>query len=285
MQQRNMLTVTDHSRQRAGLRYVYPVLSRRSGGLSVGVNLNPNNACNWRCVYCQVEGLQRGAAPRIDVALLHRELEDFIRQVVCGDYLERHLPVGFRVLKDIAISGNGEPTTAKEFAEVVETIGAVRTRFGLGAAVKTVLITNGSQLHHHGVQVGVRSLVQWQGEVWFKVDRATAEGLWEVNRTRIPVARVEENVRLCAELCPTWIQTCWFACDGLPPAPAELAAYLEFLRQVQERGAKLRGVLLYTLARPSAQPEGIRLAPLPAEALERVAERIRALGLEVRVSP
>jgi len=40
------LTVTDHSRESAGLTYVYPVLSRRSGGVSVGINLNPNNACN-----------------------------------------------------------------------------------------------------------------------------------------------------------------------------------------------------------------------------------------------
>ena len=54
-----MLKVTDHDRNAAGLRYVYPVVSRRAGGVSVGINLNPNNACNWRCVYCQVPRLVR----------------------------------------------------------------------------------------------------------------------------------------------------------------------------------------------------------------------------------
>ena len=52
-----MLTTTDHDRGSAGLTYVYPVISRRSGGLSIGINLNPNNACNWRCIYCQLHAL------------------------------------------------------------------------------------------------------------------------------------------------------------------------------------------------------------------------------------
>jgi sulfatase maturation enzyme AslB (radical SAM superfamily) len=35
--------------------YVYPVISRRSRGLSIGVNLNPDTACNFDCIYCQVD--------------------------------------------------------------------------------------------------------------------------------------------------------------------------------------------------------------------------------------
>ncbi|MCG8997432.1 radical SAM protein, partial [Laribacter hongkongensis] len=57
------LTPHDHSRNSAGFQYVYPVLSRRAGGVSVGINLNPNQACNWRCIYCQVPGLVRSQAP------------------------------------------------------------------------------------------------------------------------------------------------------------------------------------------------------------------------------
>ncbi|MCZ7653212.1 MAG: hypothetical protein M5R42_01445 [Rhodocyclaceae bacterium] len=39
------LDVTDpHSRDSAGLTYVYPVVSRRAGGVSIGINPNPNNA-------------------------------------------------------------------------------------------------------------------------------------------------------------------------------------------------------------------------------------------------
>ena len=68
------LTTFDHDRDKAGLRYVYPVVSRRACGVSIGINLNTDNACNWRCVYCQVPGLVRGAAPTVELARLEEEL-------------------------------------------------------------------------------------------------------------------------------------------------------------------------------------------------------------------
>ena len=75
------LSTTDHSRDSAGLRYVYPVVSRRAGGVSIGINLNTNNACNWRCIYCQVPDLVRGTAPPVDLALLEKELSDFLHDL------------------------------------------------------------------------------------------------------------------------------------------------------------------------------------------------------------
>ncbi|GIW45019.1 MAG: hypothetical protein KatS3mg077_2301 [Candidatus Binatia bacterium] len=278
-----VLTFLDHSRERAGLRYVYPVLSRRAGGLSVGVNLNPNNACNWRCVYCQVPGLRRGAAPRIDVERLEEELREFLRAVMAGDYLQRHLPPEFRVFRDVAVSGNGEPTTAREFAAVVEAIARVRQDLGVPANVKTVLITNGTQVHRPHVRAGIEKLAVLSGEVWFKVDRVTPQGMRAVNGTRFPLARVQENLIACSELCSTWIQSCWFASDGAPPPNEEVDAFVAFLANLLGLDAPVRGVLLYTLARPSAQPEANRLAPLPREWLEGMAERVRAVGWPVRV--
>ena len=46
---------TQHQRSFEWNRFVYPVLSRRSKGLSVGVNLNPDKICNFDCIYCQVD--------------------------------------------------------------------------------------------------------------------------------------------------------------------------------------------------------------------------------------
>ncbi len=46
---------TQHSRSWQSNRYVYPVISRRSKGLSIGVNLNPDKVCNFDCVYCCVD--------------------------------------------------------------------------------------------------------------------------------------------------------------------------------------------------------------------------------------
>ena len=87
-----MLTIDDHRRDSAGLRYVYPVISRRAGGVSIGINLNVNNACNWTCVYCQVENLTRGGPPSIDLELLERELESFLGDALHGDFLSREAP-------------------------------------------------------------------------------------------------------------------------------------------------------------------------------------------------
>src|ERR1041384_5902109 len=46
---------TQHSRSWRENRYVYPVVSRRSKGLSIGVNLNPDKVCNFDCIYCCVD--------------------------------------------------------------------------------------------------------------------------------------------------------------------------------------------------------------------------------------
>ena len=279
------LNVADHSRESAGLRYVYPVVSRRAGGVSVGINLNTNNACNWRCIYCQVPDLTRGAPPPVDLDLLALELGGFLRDVLQGDFLASRVPADARRLNDIALSGNGEPTSAKEFEQVIDLIGATRAQSGVPATVKTVLITNGSLMQRGGVQKGVGKLAGLNGEVWFKLDRATEAGMRKVNNTRVGMAKVRANLAASAERCPTWIQTCLFALDGAGPDEAEQDAYLEFLRGCKADGIALQGVLLYGLARHSFQPEAPRLMPLPPEQMETFAQRIRALGFQVKVTP
>src|SRR5690606_30971451 len=122
----NPLSVTDHDRASAGLRYVYPVVSRRAGGVSIGINLNVNNACNWRCISCQVPDLARGAPPPVNLALLRLELEGFLDEVLQGDFLQKRVEPAARRLNDIALSGNGEPTSAAEFPRVVQVIGEAR---------------------------------------------------------------------------------------------------------------------------------------------------------------
>ena len=98
------LTVTDHDRDVAGLTYVYPVVSRRAGGVSVGINLNPNNACNWRCVYCQVPDLVRGAAPVIDVVPTARPRNAAIRSARISEGRNGQLPSLSRVMRTGTLS-------------------------------------------------------------------------------------------------------------------------------------------------------------------------------------
>lgn len=279
------LTPANHDRNSVDMTYVYPVVSRRAGGVSVGINLNPNNACNWACIYCQVPNLTRGTAPPIDLALLESELRAMLADIVQGDFMQTRVPEKARRLNDIALSGNGEPTSAKEFPQVIELIGRVMRDFGLIGKIKLVLITNGSLADRPRVQEGLKKMAALNGEVWFKLDSATVAGLRRINQTRTVPEKHFERLKLAATLCPTWLQTCAFALDGAPPGAAEQTAYLDLIRRIKQEKVPVQGVLLYGLARPSLQPAAARLTALPVPWMENWAETIRKAGLPVKLTP
>jgi wyosine [tRNA(Phe)-imidazoG37] synthetase (radical SAM superfamily) len=280
-----MLTISDHSRDSAGLTYIYPVLSRRSGGLSVGINLNTNNACNWRCIYCQVPDLKRGNVPAVDLGKLHGELVTFLDKVLNGNFFtDNNIPPENQLIRDIAISGNGEPTTAREFPDVVNLIGQVIDEVELTGLIKTVLITNGSVVKRTAVRNGLMRMAELNGEIWFKLDSATQAGMDKINSVSRSMTSVRQNIITAANLCPTWLQTCVFCLNGAQPSIQERNAYIKFLTDIQSENIPLRGVQLYSLARPSLQPESSQLSALPQKWLERFADQIRRIGIDVIVS-
>jgi len=280
-----LLNIEDHSRDSAGMAYIYPVVSRRAGGVSIGINLNPNNACNWRCIYCQVPELKRGTAPVIDLARLEKEVRTFLHEIQYGNFMQAYVPPEARRINDIALSGNGEPTSAREFEQVIQLIGRVKCEYALPKALKLVLITNGSLIDRPGVQAGLRSMAGLNGEVWFKLDSVTREGRQRINNTRMSLRRMRENLRLAASLCPTWLQTCTFQIDGKPPSEVESDAYLKFVGELLQEGVPLKGALLYGLARPSMQPEAPRLTKVGQVWIEAFSAKIQALGLTVKLNP
>lgn len=287
MSDNQYLTVEDHNRDVSGLTYIYPVVSRRAGGVSIGINLNINNACNWRCLYCQVPNLTRGTPPPINLALLEKELRDFLEYIVLGDFMQRYVAEGDRKLQDIAFSGNGEPTSAKEFPEVLKIVEKLLNEFDLLNSelehpIKVRLITNGSLMDKPHVIESMRHLSKINGEVWFKADAGTSKGVAKINDVNINISSVIKRIKACAEACPTFVQTCMVAIDGVAPSEAEVKAYINLLSEVKD---VIVGVHLYGLARPSMQAEAPRLTRLLPEWLESVAEKIRAIGLQAFVSP
>jgi wyosine [tRNA(Phe)-imidazoG37] synthetase (radical SAM superfamily) len=278
------LNITDHSRDIVGLTYIYPVVSRRAGGVSVGINLNPNNACNWRCIYCQVPELKRGSAPTIDLIRLEKELYDFLQEIIYGSFMQEKVKPGARRISDIALSGNGEPTSAREFRQVIDIIGKVKFSFDSLKDLKVVLITNGSLIDRSNVQAGLKCLAELNGEVWFKLDSVIRERRQQINNTRMSSGQVRNNLKLSASLCPTWIQTCLFITDGNPPARVEIKAYLEFFEKLLQEGTLIKGVLLYGLARSSMQPESPRLTKVTQRWIESFGKEINSLGLIVKTN-
>ncbi len=280
----NKLTVTNHNRNITGLTYVYPVLSRRAGGLSIGINFNINNACNWRCIYCQVPELKIGAAPSCDLDLLAKELRLFLNDVLHGDFYDRmEVPNEQRVIKDIAIAGNGEPTSLENFDVAVSMIGDIATELGVFPESHFVLITNGSLIHRPKVQAGLKALNDFGGEVWFKMDSGTPEGRALVNHSAQTNEAVLKNITLAAQICSTKIQICLVNYQKNGFLMNERKGFLKFLVVIRAV-TTIKNVTIYTLARPSQQPEAIDLQPMPLGIMQNFAQDIRELGFDVFVT-
>src|SRR5262249_11508768 len=150
-----------------------PVLSRRSEGISLGVNLNPNKVCNFDCIYCQVDRTTEAETTFVETSQLLDELEIGLRMILSGDIYQtekfRNTPAEFRRLSDIAFSGDGEPTTYRNFDEIISACAEIKRRHGLDD-VKMVLITNASMFHREHVLHGLAILDENNGEVWAKLE-------------------------------------------------------------------------------------------------------------------
>ncbi|MEC8303489.1 MAG: radical SAM protein, partial [Planctomycetota bacterium] len=84
----NQRLFQQHSRNFEQNRFVYPVISRRSGGVSIGVNLNPDKVCNFDCIYCQVDRTRQSETRFVETDALLTELRGVLELVVSGDLFE-----------------------------------------------------------------------------------------------------------------------------------------------------------------------------------------------------
>jgi hypothetical protein len=187
---------TRHERTFETNRFVYPVISRRSGGLSIGVNLNPDKICNFDCIYCQVDRRIQGLTRFVELPALLTELEQTLASASSGRLFEHpdfaDVPARLRQLIDIAFSGDGEPTSHRNFDQVVAKCAEVKQRMGLDS-VKMVLITNASLLHRAHVQRGLEVMDANQGEIWAKLDAGSEAYFRTVERTPITLGRILEE--------------------------------------------------------------------------------------------
>lgn len=251
-----LAVIRDHRRTWEDNRYVYPVVSRRSKGVSIGLNLNPDKICNFDCVYCQVDRKTAPTVRDVNVPRLLHELEEMLELVQGGELFAHHrfeqTPTALRRLNDIAFSGDGEPTTCPEFGEIVEAVARLKLERGLND-VKIVLITNATRLHHPPVRQALTVLDRNQGEIWAKLEAGTEAYYREVERTTVPFQRVLDNIRETAQARPIVIQALFLKMHGEPPSAAELAAFCDRLNEVLQAGGKINLVQIYTVARDPAE--------------------------------
>ena len=280
----HLLPHLDHSRRFDQNHYVYPVLSRRSRGISVGINLNPDKVCNFDCVYCQVDRRTTSRLTHVHEEQLLRELEETLELVLSGRlYLDQRfasVPDPLRRLNDIAFSGDGEPTTYPGFAPIVRDVAAFKKRRRLDG-VKLVLITNATMLHRPHVREALATLDASNGEIWAKLDAGTEAYYRTIDRTKIPLQRVLANILAAARARPVVIQSLLLCLNGQGPSELEVEAYCRRLGELVAAGGQIARVQLYTVARTPAVAE---VRPLPDEELERLGEIIRRrVGITVDV--
>jgi len=273
---------TRHPREFEQNRFVYPVLSRRSRGISVGVNLNPDKVCNFDCIYCQVDRRSESETRFVEFDQLLAELEAMLTWVASGEIFTHpqfaSVPAPLRRLNDMAFSGDGEPTTYRNFDVIMERAAALKRKLGL-EAVKMVLITNATMFHRPAVERGLAILDQNQGEVWAKLDAGTEEYYKLIDRTSIPFQRVLDNLVLASKVRPIVIQSLFMRVNGVGPAVAEITAYVERLKEILQAGGQLTRVQVYTVARPPAESF---VTALDASEVQAIADRVIAeTGLSV----
>ncbi len=270
------LAFSRHERHWETNLYVYPVVSRRSRGISIGINLNPDKACNFDCVYCQVDRTVPPATRKVDLALLEGELNDLLDAAQSGALYSRPpfsaLAPGDRAIRDIAFSGDGEPTTYPRFREAVEIAATARRQHGLGDA-RIVLITDAAYLARPRVRDALAVLDANNGEIWAKLDAGTDEYFRLVDRPNVPLKTILENILDAARVRPVVIQTMWTRFRGEPPSADELTAYCGRLNDLLRSGGKLKAIQLYTVAR---RPAESFVQPLTDAELDDIADRVRA---------
>jgi wyosine [tRNA(Phe)-imidazoG37] synthetase (radical SAM superfamily) len=278
---RRTLTIHDHRRELDQNRYVYAVLSRRSGGVSIGINLNPDKICNFDCIYCQVDRTTPGRYRRVDLRILEEELRDILDRAKTGALFEHPpfsgIPEALRQVRDIAFSGDGEPTTYPRFKETVELAIRAKREHGLDD-VKIVIITNATMFHRPKVKEALALLDRHHGEVWAKLDAGTEAYYHLVDVTPIPFQQVLDNIVEAARVRPIVIQSLFMRVRGVGPDEKEIGAFCDRLREIVADGGKIKLVQVYTVARPPAQPY---VTPLTDAEVDTIAQAVAQIPLPV----
>ena len=259
------MRITDHRQREKGV-LVYPVYSRRSGGLSVGINLFPDKKnCPFDCPYCEVFPFAR------NVAFSPEQMEADLRAAVAA---AREQNVAIR---DICFSGNGEPSLSPAFGEALER--AARVRGEMATAAQLVVITNGAGL----LRPKTFSLLADAASgdialhIWLKLDAGTAGWYRKINRAAIPFEKLMAHIKKFAAAAPVTIQTMLCAVDGGAPPPEEAHAWENVvcaLAVIAANGSGgIRTVQMYGKARPA--PDDPKAQALPVEYLESRAVSLR----------
>ena len=231
--------------QSPSYRYLFgPVASRRLGR-SLGIDLTPDAACTFDCLYCQCGATVHHTAERREWVPTADVIDELRRWHAAGGLADV-----------VTLAGSGEPTLHIGFGEVLD---AIRTITGL----PSVLLTNGSLLHLPEVRAGaarasvIKVTLSAADEAGWRALHRPATGL----RYADAMAGLEALRREFAG--PIWLEVMVLAgCNDSPEAVARIAE--------RARGIEPDRVQINTPVRPPTDEAAAR--PVARERLEELAQ-------------
>lgn len=266
-----------------GHEFVYIYVAARSRGLAIGINLNPDAACNFDCVYCDVDRRRAPSKPAFNADRMAVELRETLEFVekggLAGLSCYKALPKDLQALQFVAFSGDGEPTLCPEFVQAVEAAVHIRAQQRL-PFFKIVLMTNGALLDTPLVREGL-GYFTLRDELWIKLDAGTQSWMDRVAGPGLSLEKVLANIQLIGRERPVILQSLFPAIDGKEPPPEEIVQYIERLKELKAAGTRIDLVQIYSARRPAARPG---CGHLSLRSLSDIARSVRLnTGLAVEV--
>lgn len=268
----NLMNAANHDRGETRDALVYPVFSRRSRGLSVGINLFPDRKlCNFDCPYCEVlppdsMSLQEHRARPFDLARLEADLETFFTR----DYPAVWAP---EPVRDLCISGNGEPTLSPQLEAALELCAGMRNRHAPARNSDIVIITNATGFLDESCSAMLHGFASREKlTLWVKLDSGHQEGFSAFSRSAFDLEQILDGIARFASNTPVVIQTMVCAFDGILPQESDAAACARRLDWLLDHGARIDAIHLYTLAR---KPTADFVSALDDASLLAYADRVK----------
>lgn len=245
-----------------------PIRSRRLG-LSLGVNLLPieSKLCSFDCIYCECgwnadhPGKRRFNAREDVYKMLDETLAKMVGEGTPPDV--------------ITFAGNGEPTMHPDFESIIDDTIALRDKHCPNAKVS--VLSNATQIHRDDVR---RALLRVDNNI-LKLDSAFDDTVQLVNKPQgaYTVARTVELLK--AFEGEFILQTMFLRGEYLGKrvdntTEEEVTAWLKLVEEMHPKR-----VMVYSLDRDTPCPT---LEKVEKEGLQRIAERVVALGIECSVA-
>jgi wyosine [tRNA(Phe)-imidazoG37] synthetase (radical SAM superfamily) len=247
-----------------------PVKSRRLG-VSLGINLLPvtSKLCNFDCIYCEC-GLTRDYEGSPDIIPGRRDVYEALELTLSEMKLTGQAP------DVITFAGNGEPTLHPEFSGIIDD--SIKLRNLTFPKAKIAVLSNSTTINNPSVK---EALLRVDMNI-LKLDSAFISTI-NLHNQPFGNINIEELINNLAGFNGKLIiQTLFLrgTKNGIVidnTTPTEINAWLQAIERIRPSE-----VMIYTISRDT--PEGSHLNKVPLQELNKIASKVRKLGIKTKVS-